>query len=123
LFETLSRMGIEPMPDSESARPSGRFTEFRVIEAAQTAEKQPQPDDHDVQGGVRGEVAIGDKVVLVLGDGQRRSLELTEAAQDLEKGKLYIASALGKEIKGAEEGDAAKHVGSLTAGPTCKPMV
>jgi very-short-patch-repair endonuclease len=117
LFETLSRLGIEPMPKGESARPSGRFTEHRIVGTAEDGspshqaasslpQKQPQLDDPDCHAGLRDGVAVGDKVVLLFGDDQRRiSLRLTEGTHGLEKGLLSSTSALGKAINGAEEGD------------------
>jgi hypothetical protein len=64
LFETLSRLGIEPMPRGEAARPSGRFTEHRIIGAAEDGspshqaasrlpQRQPQLDDPDGHAGLR----------------------------------------------------------------------
>ena len=117
LFETLSRLGIEPMPKGESARPSGRFTEHRIIGAAEDGspshqaasrlpQKQPQLDDPDGHVGLQDGVVVGDKVVLLFGDDQRRiSLRLTEGTHDLEKGLLSSTSAIGKAVNGAEEGD------------------
>jgi hypothetical protein len=50
--------------------------------------------------------AVGDKLVLLFGDDQRRvSLRLTESNHDINKDLLSSASALEKAIKGAEEGD------------------
>src|SRR5207244_1309631 len=51
-------------------------------------------------------VAIGDKVVLLFSDNQKRvSVRLTEGSNDLEKGRLSVASPLGQTVLGAEEGD------------------
>ena len=51
-------------------------------------------------------IAIGDKVVLLFSDDQKRiSARLTEGSNDLAKGRLSVASPLGQAILGAEEGD------------------
>ena len=51
-------------------------------------------------------IALGDKVVLLYSDDQKRiSVRLTEGINDLDKGRLSITSPLGKAILGAEEGD------------------
>ena len=70
------------MPKGEAARLSGRFTEHRIIGAAEDGspshpaasrlpQKQPQLDDSNGQAGLRDGVAVGDKVVLLFGDDQR----------------------------------------------------
>jgi very-short-patch-repair endonuclease/transcription elongation GreA/GreB family factor len=117
LFETLSRLGIEPMPKDESARSSRYVTEHRVIGPPEEAsrshhsdtevlKKQAQTDSVDGHAGLRDGIGLGDKIVLLFSDDQRRiSLRLTEASHDLEKGLLSSTSVLGKAIKGAEEGD------------------
>lgn len=117
LFETLSRMGIEPMPKCESARSSGRFTEHRVIEpddglslksrpSIDPLKDQPRTDGSNAEAELRDGVAVGDKIVLLFADDKRRiSLRLTEATHDVEKGLLSSASTLGKAVIGAEEGD------------------
>lgn len=51
-------------------------------------------------------IGLGDKVVLVFSDDQKRlSVRLSETFDDLGKGQLAIASPLGRAIFGAEEGD------------------
>jgi hypothetical protein len=51
-------------------------------------------------------IGVGDKVVLVFADDQRRvSVRLSEGGNDLEKGRLSATSPLGRAITGAEEGD------------------
>jgi very-short-patch-repair endonuclease len=117
LFQTLSRMGIEPMQKGEHGSTHGRFTEHRVIEPpsmAPTAERgevaafEQSAEANGSDGGVgqRDGVAVGDKIILLFSDDQRRiSLRLTEATHDLDKGMLSSASPLGKAVKGAEEGE------------------
>jgi very-short-patch-repair endonuclease len=114
LFDTLSRMGIEPVPRDETAHPSGRFTEHRIVGEAErasvvpasSAAQEPLVDTRGTRTETRDGIAVGDKLVLLFGDDQRRiSLRLTESTHDLEKGLLSSASALGKVVSGAEEGD------------------
>lgn len=118
LFETLSRMGIEPLGKAEVPRPTSQHTEHRVVRpvtledisapSASLTEATIPPglvalDGHAVAGTG---IVSGDKIVLLFADDQRRiSLRLTEATHDLEKGLLSSASALGKAVKEAEEGD------------------
>jgi very-short-patch-repair endonuclease len=107
LFETLSRLGIEPLPEGGSASPKVRFTEHRVVNEAASPSGTPSAGwpkhTHD---GARHGIAVDDKFVIVFGDDKRRiSLRLTETTQDLEKGLLSSISALGKAVCGAEEGD------------------
>jgi hypothetical protein len=118
LFETLSRMGIEPSGKVEATLPTPRHTEHRVIQpvaledtatlstGSEAGRAQPGLDEVDGQPVTVNGIAPGDKVVLLFADDQRRmSLRLTEATHDLEKGLLSSASALGKAVSGAEEGD------------------
>jgi very-short-patch-repair endonuclease len=113
LFETLSRLGIEPLPEGGSASPKGRFTDHRVVTETRSGPPgmpsagkptpSKEPETHD---GARDGIAVDDKFVIIFGDDKRRiSLRLTEATQDLEKGLLSSVSALGKAVRGAEEGD------------------
>lgn len=113
LFETLSRMGIEPIGKAGSAVPSGRFTEHRVVTVVAVPEALPPTMDSptaaevSVKDGVGSNgVANGDKIILLFADDKRRlSLRMTEEANDFEKGQLSSSSKLGKAIAGAEEGD------------------
>ena len=51
-------------------------------------------------------IALGDKVVLLFSDDQKRiSARLIEGTNDLEKGRLSITSPLGQAILGYEDGD------------------
>lgn len=51
-------------------------------------------------------VELGDKVVLVFADDQKRiSVRLSESGDNLEKGRLSVGSLLGAAIYSAEEGD------------------
>ena len=51
-------------------------------------------------------IAVGDKVVLLFGDDQRRlSVQLTDGPDDLGKGVVSTTSALGIAVSGAEEGE------------------
>jgi very-short-patch-repair endonuclease len=117
LFETLTRMGIQPIAKNEASRPQRRFTEHRIIEPAST-EVRPHADVTGIAlDGVNVEGALdaarnteriepGDKVVLVFADDQKRiSVRLSESSNDLDKGRLSATSPLGKAILGAEEGD------------------
>ena len=117
LFDTLSRLGIEPMPKGEPLRSRSRFTEHRTIDLQRDAPIPPQTDDQVLQEHLqtdtvdehpdpRDGVGVGDKIVLLFGDDQRRiSARLTENIHDFEKGLLSSKSALGKAVNGAEEGD------------------
>ena len=80
----LTRMGIEPVGKNETSRPQRRFTEHRTIEPASGAN---QPSSAEVSGidlgalnvdsaqsaapAARG-IGLGDKVVLVFADDQKR---------------------------------------------------
>jgi hypothetical protein len=119
LFEMLTRMGIEPLAKGESRHPQRRFTEHRIIEPAPAAAEPPETmeisgiDLSAVQGrtvsvvpAAATGIALGDKVVLLFSDDQKRiSARLTEGNNNLGKGRLSITSPLGKAILGAEDGD------------------
>jgi tetratricopeptide (TPR) repeat protein/very-short-patch-repair endonuclease len=119
LIETLTRMGINPLTQNEIVRPSCAFTEHRTIQAPTPTDDLPvsieTPDvdlDGDDQRGLvaalaaSAGVAVGDKVVLLFSDDQKRmSVRLVEGSNDLEKGRLSISSPLGLAIVGAEEGE------------------
>ena len=116
LFDMLTRMGIEPLAKGETSHPHRRFTEHRIIEP--TAAEPPVMTELtgiDLSGVQEGDIALapvatgialGDKVVLLYSDDQKRiSVRLTDGINDLDKGRLSITSPLGKTILGAEEGD------------------
>jgi very-short-patch-repair endonuclease len=112
LFDTLSRLGIEPEQDAELPSTAARFTEHRVV--ARTAADDdaivPQIDSSlTTAAGAPSEIngiAVGDKVVLLFGDDQRRlSVQLTNGPDDLGNGVVSTASALGIAVSGAEEGE------------------
>ena len=115
LVEMLSRMGIEPVGQSGTARPAHRYTAHRT--AAEPAAKELPGLDvgaitlepaHGIpaDGTERFGIQVGDKVVILFSDESRRiSVRLTEGANDLEKGQLAMASPLGQAVLGAEEGD------------------
>jgi very-short-patch-repair endonuclease len=114
LFETLGRMGIEPVGKSEARQPNRRFTEHRIIQPASNAGTEaPEMDGatvgratESVRAPAARQIELGDKVVLMFSDEQKRiSARLLEGATDLDKGHLGIASPLGLAILGAEEGD------------------
>jgi very-short-patch-repair endonuclease len=117
LVETLTRMGIEPLGNREPGRPQRRFTEHRIVELPVAAEPSGQAklsidlgaDDAPTDGAAPATgmgIAVGDKVVLLFSDDQRRmSVRLTEGGNDLEKGRLSVVTLLGQSILGAEEGD------------------
>jgi hypothetical protein len=61
--------------------------------------------DTELGAAVNG-IGLGDKVVLVFADDQKRvSVRISESGNDVEKGRLSVASPLGRAILGAEEGD------------------
>ncbi len=117
LVETLTRMGIEPTRGDNTEHPRRRFTEHRTIEPpAPVADPlslseiaidieladPPATDEKTAGPGV----AVGDKVVLLFSDDQKRiSVRVTDGANDLQKGRLSLNSPLGVAILGAEEGD------------------
>jgi hypothetical protein len=119
LVETLTRMGIEPLGKIETRRPQRRFTEHRIVEppgaVAETAglseltEIGLGPNDVPAEDPAHAPgtgIAIGDKIVLLFSDDQKRiSVRLTEGSNDLNKGRLSVVSPLGQAILGAEEGD------------------
>ena len=115
LVEMLARMGIEPIGKGETNRPERRFTEHRTIKPA-AAEPPPAADATRIDAvelppavestAVSAGIGLGDKVVLLFADDQKRmSVRLSEAGHDLEKGRLSIGSPLGMSVLGAEEGD------------------
>jgi very-short-patch-repair endonuclease len=117
LFEMLTRMGIEPVGKNEAGRSKQRFTEHRTIEPA-AAKPPPAVDATEVEVSALkvpaaaepipsgAGIGLGDKVVLVFADDQKRiSVRLSDGSDDLEKGRLSVGSPLGKAILGAEEGD------------------
>jgi very-short-patch-repair endonuclease len=127
LFAILSRLGIEPIPTHRSDKVLQLFTEHRVAHPRPTGEEPliiPEVPLHDVtvsgpvaetpNGGLQvalsadsiPAIALGDKVVLVFSDDQKRiSARLIEGANDLEKGRLSVSSPLGVAVLDAEEGD------------------
>jgi very-short-patch-repair endonuclease len=117
LVGMLTRMGIQPIAKDDAARPQRRFTEHRIVEPASVeAPALPDVGGIDLSGlGVEepqestwsvGGIGLGDKVVLVFADDQKRvSVRVFEGGNDLEKGRLSASSPLGKAILGAEEGD------------------
>ncbi len=117
LIETLTRMGIEPPGHGESGRPERRFTEHRTIEPIAAKPSAPvevagidlsalEDEAADAVVTAAGGIGLGDKVVLLFSDDQKRmSVRLSDSGNDLEKGRLGIDSPLGKAILGAEEGD------------------
>jgi very-short-patch-repair endonuclease len=119
LVETLARMGIEPLGKAENGLPRRRFTEHRIVEPTAVAVEplgltEPSAIDegagYPVTAGAAlaalTVIAVDDKVVLLFSDDQKRiSARLVEGNNDLEKGRLSIASPLGQAILGAEEGD------------------
>ncbi len=117
LIEMLARMGIEPIGKVEAARPHRRFTEHRIIEpVAAEAHSQTyvagidpsgvQPKEAEDFTRATTGIGLGDKVVLIFSDDQKRiSVRLSEGRHDLEKGSLSVSSPLGKAILGAEEGE------------------
>ena len=117
LFDTLSRMGIEPMPRGQTTPPRRHFTEHRIVEpdrgllsepqlSAQASEQQKQLDDAHADAMARQGVIVGDRLILLFSDDKRRiSLRLTDAAHDLERGLLSSTSPLGEAVLGFEEGD------------------
>jgi very-short-patch-repair endonuclease len=116
LIEMLTRMGIEPIGKEEAAHAQSRFTEHRIVEPPSAARPHENVVGIDLSGINVDEardsasdsagIGLGDKVVLVFADDQKRiSVRLTEGGSDLEKGRLSATSPLGRAILGAEEGD------------------
>jgi transcription elongation GreA/GreB family factor len=63
-------------------------------------------DDGEEDAPARDGVEVGDGIILLFSDDQRRiSLHLTEATHDLEKGLLSSTSPLKEAVLGVEEGD------------------
>lgn len=113
LFDTLSRLGIEPAPHAELTSTAARFTEHRVatdrIAADDDAGLVQRDSSETIAAAAPPEVngiAVGDKVVLLFGDDQHRlSVQLTDGPDDLGKGVVSTTSALGSAVSGAEEGE------------------
>ena len=114
LFETLAGLGIKPAPTAELAGATARLTEHRIAAGDRTATDGDggllqgdalQAADIAAPEGVNG-IAVGDKIVLLFGDDQRRlSVQLTNGPDDLGNGVVSTASALGIAVSGAEEGE------------------
>ena len=114
LFDTLSRLGIKPAPSTGAAGTAARLTEHRIAAADRTAAVDDtglsqadasQAADIATAADVNG-IAVGDKIVLLFGDDQRRlSVQLTNGPDDLGKGVVSTTSALGIAVSGAEEGE------------------
>jgi very-short-patch-repair endonuclease len=111
----LSRMGIEPILNGQNGELAHRYTEHRVIQlppqnpvqlsVEQVADLgiEPSPSDSILGGG---KIRTGDRVVLIFADDQKKlSVRLVDGANDLEKGRLSIATPLGQAVLMAEEGD------------------
>lgn len=111
LFDTLSRLGIEPEQNAELPSTAARFTEHRVVArtAADDDESALQIDTSQATAAAPSEangIAVGDKLVLLFGDDQHRlSVQLTNGPDDLGNGVVSTASALGIAVSGAEEGE------------------
>jgi hypothetical protein len=98
--------------------PLHRYTEYRIVKSLEVSALQgvfnrdsagvgpTQSPAASVAGELANRIGIGDKVILVFSDDQRRiSVRLMKEGNDLEKGWLSIASPLGQAILGADEGD------------------
>jgi very-short-patch-repair endonuclease len=114
LFNTLSKMGIEPQLQPLGNPLSARRTEHRVVElTARDAAVEPTgsegsrlPERFDGPAPARDGIVIGDKIVVLFADDQcRMSLRLTAATHDMENGLLSSESPFGRAVKEAEEGD------------------
>ncbi len=109
LYELLSRMGIEPILNDAKGEPLHRYTEHRVIQMP--AENSVNSVRSEISGAlpieaVGNHIVVGDKVVLVFADDQKRlSVRLVEGVNDLDKGRLSVATPLGQAVLAAEEGD------------------
>jgi very-short-patch-repair endonuclease len=115
LVEMLVRLGIEPVPAERGDQPLSRFTEHRIVNPPAVGQydiviPKMTPSAEASHGGVslapaRG-IVLGDKVIILFSDNQKRiSARLVETDNDLEKGRLSVASPLGLALLGAEEGD------------------
>jgi very-short-patch-repair endonuclease len=114
LIDSLTRMGIEPLGKGETGRSERRFTEHRTVQPSAKDAATTGDVGIDLSGledekadalGAPG-IGLGDKVVLVFSDDNKRiSARLSEHGDDVDKGRLSMNSPLGKAILGAEEGD------------------
>jgi very-short-patch-repair endonuclease len=101
LFDTLTRLGIEPLAGDGEIQTKAKFTEHRVFDAG-GGDAANLSNLADRKGGLR----IGDRVVLLFSDDKSRlSARLTADQHDLERGLLSGLSELGRSILGAEQGD------------------
>ncbi len=114
LCEILSRLGIEPIAQGSVGNMKHRFTEHRTVQssAGPSAGTMASVSGEEYLSDVRPTIAnetkicVGDKVVLVFSDDQKRlSVRLVDGANDLEKGRLSGESPLGQAVLAAEEGD------------------
>ncbi|WP_426422210.1 AAA domain-containing protein [Bradyrhizobium genosp. A] len=109
----LSRMGIEPILNDARGDLVHRYTEHRVIQmpsqdfvASLVEQAEGAEIDTSSSAPIGGKIRIGDKVVLVFADDQKRlSVRLVEGANDLDKGRLSVGTPLGQAVLMAEEGD------------------
>lgn len=118
LLETLSRMGIEPIPNGEEASESTRYTDHRIFDGstreddatsevrspltssplATSERKDQEPADH--------RIAVGDQIALRFASDRRQMIvRLTEGTHDLDAGMISRTSELGMAIRNAEEGE------------------
>jgi very-short-patch-repair endonuclease len=114
LCEMLSRLGIEPISRDSIGNTKHRFTEHRTVQPAAdslpgTMDPSLEEDVHldvGLTAATETKICVGDKVVLVFSDDQKRlSARLVDGANDLEKGRLSVQSPLGQAVLAAEEGD------------------
>jgi transcription elongation GreA/GreB family factor len=112
LLDTLSRLGVEPVQNAEHMGAAARFTEHRVIartaadDDAGVLQRDSSPTTAPAAPSEVNGIAVGDKVVLLFGDDQRRlSVQLADGPDDLGNGVVSTASALGIAVSGAEEGE------------------
>ena len=112
LLDTLSRLGVEPVQNAEHMDAAARFTEHRVIartaadDDAGVLQRDSSPTTAPAGPSEVNGIAVGDKVVLLFGDDQRRlSVQLADGPDDLGNGVVSTASALGIAVCGAEEGE------------------
>lgn len=122
LVAMLTRMGIEPMANTECSIQPHRYTEHRIAELPTSEREDIALADRDVA--VAEDVApdepsarimLSDKVVLFFADTNKRlSVRLFDGGEDLEKGRLSIHSALGIAVCSCDAGEEIEyHDGSI----------
>ena len=113
LLDTLSRMGIQPVPRDGGDTSLSRYTEHRVITPeppAAPSSRRPRsstcarPRRQSPNPTTASPSETG-WFLFLSDETRRRSVTIVDGRNDLDKGHLSVSTPLGKAVLGAEEGD------------------